>query len=210
MKRLLLAMTCLATLTVTAQASPLKQDTISVINLNSAQTQAQRIADKLMLDDKTTAKFIPIYEDYRKELKEIGKKNGNNKQPEQMTDAQINEQIKANFERQQKQLDIQKKYYKKFSTILTPKQVYELFQKGRAGRLYPFPNIPPRVRIYDSDWFDTPEGKKAEKSLKRAQKIMESKEVQEGLKQAAEAGRIINRNLPRYFKYDSQESDSEE
>lgn len=209
MKKYILALTLLATCAGGIQAATDTNDTISVTKWTPPLTPAQRIADQLMLDDKTTAKFIPLYEAYQKELKEAGKKENKRIRPQQMTDAQINEQIKEDFEQQQKRLDIQKKYYKKFSNVLTPKQTYELLHRNKYERLYPFPGIPPKIRFYGSEWPNTPEAKKAQKSLKRMQKIMGSKEVQDSLQEAKEAGRIINKNIPRHFKYNSKDTNSE-
>lgn len=134
------------------QAAPAVRDSVKVLRMKSV-SPARRMADKLMLDDKTAGKFVTLYEDYLKELKAAADKGkGKKNAPEDMTDAQITEQIKRNFDVQQKKLDIRKKYFKKFSAILTPKQTYELFRKnGRPDvRIYPFPGIKPKIRVYGS------------------------------------------------------------
>lgn len=135
------------------QAAPAVRDSVKVVRMKFV-SPARRMADKLMLDDKTAGKFVTLYEDYLKELKEAADKGKDKKiAPEDMTDAQITKQIERNFDVQQKKLDIRKKYFKKFSGILTPKQTYELFQRNRRPdvKFYPFPGIKPKIETYGFD-----------------------------------------------------------
>lgn len=66
---------------------------------------------------------------------------------------------------QQKRLDIQKKYYKKFSGILTPKQTYKLLHIGRNNHFSPTPTI----RMFGPEWFNTPEGRKIRRAIQQKQ-----------------------------------------
>lgn len=167
-------MLCIGCTAVGAQASIIEGDSVRVFRMAQG-SSARRMADKLMLDDRTSEKFMTLYESYLKELKDAGDRNAEaGTKPEAMTDAQISKQIEQGFEVQQKKLDIRKKYYKKFSSILTPKQTYELFHKTNMNRrIYPFPGMRPKVRMYIK-------GKNARKQLDSP----------------GDVGRIIRDNIP--------------
>ena len=88
--------------------------------------RVQRMQKKLMLDDATVAKFAPIYKEYLQEkfaARPVCKKCDN------PTDAQIKENIGKRIDAQQKALDIEKKYYKKLSSVLSGRQLQQIFCK---------------------------------------------------------------------------------
>ncbi len=124
--------------------------------------KAQMVAKKLMIDDATKAKFIPMYISFENDLYNAlpaeakqkmkarrearkdsadkiaaegsrpahrmhsqptcGKMGGLPENFEGKTDAEVKEMIENHFTAQQNRLDVTKKYYKKFSGILTVKQ----------------------------------------------------------------------------------------
>lgn len=123
--------------------------------------QVNRMANQLMLDESTTAKFAPVYKKYLEEMGALrpepkGGKSGNGNQadggslhkgkgapgmgrghhgaPEmkQMTDAQVEEALKARWEKMRKTADIQEKYYKEFSKFLTAKQIQKIMESGHG------------------------------------------------------------------------------
>lgn len=103
-----------------------------------AEMQAKHIARQLALDDATSQKFIETYSSYQKEvwaLRPQGK--GIHKKKAEMTDAEVEQAIKDQFDHSQKVLTLRQDYYKKFSKFLTPKQIqrfYEL-EKQSMNRL---------------------------------------------------------------------------
>lgn len=161
-----MAALCFSLASIDAQAvTVIKADSVKVIRMAKV-SPSRRMADKLMLDDKTSAKFMTLYEAYRSELRDAGDRQpGRKRKPENMTDEEISKQMEQDFETQQKKLDIRKKYYKKFSAILTPRQTYELFHKDNVNiRMYPFPGRKPDIRIYRSGLKGI-DGKNKEKTI---------------------------------------------
>ena len=100
---------------------------------------AKRKADKLMLDDAAMTKFMPLYQEYLEALKENRGTKESRQNKALLTDEEMDKMMQDRFERQQKNLDIQKKYYDKFKKILNMRQVRMLYQNGpvagqRAGK----------------------------------------------------------------------------
>ena len=98
-----------------------------------AQTQARLICEQLALDNETSSKFSNEYCNYIKELLAIGPKVGK-KQRTAMTDAQAEAQTKQDFERSQKILDLRQKYYKRYSTFLTQRQIQRVYEIEKQMR----------------------------------------------------------------------------
>ena len=107
--------------------------------------RTQRMAKELMLDDVTTAKFTTLYDEYVKELQacmperpemknddEAVKDNDKAKAPKELTDNEIEKAINTRFANERKRIDIQENYYKKFSKILTQKQVLKVMMQERG------------------------------------------------------------------------------
>ena len=98
-----------------------------------AQTQARHICNELALDEEKSTKFCNEYCNYMKELWAIGPKVGK-KQRTDMTDAQAEAQTKKDFERSQKILDLRQKYYKRYSTFLTQRQIQRVYEIEKQMR----------------------------------------------------------------------------
>ena len=98
-----------------------------------AQTQARHICNELALDEEKSTKFCNEYCNYMKELWAIGPKVGK-KQRTDMTDAQAETQNKQDFERSQKILDLRQKYYKRYSTFLTQRQIQRVYEIEKQMR----------------------------------------------------------------------------
>ena len=109
-----------------------------------AERTANRIAGELMLDDNGAAKFKSIYTDYQKELAEVNKKYMPEKPKKQeeakperkeRTDKDIEDGIKNQFAHRRAILDVEEKYYTKFKSVLTPRQIERVYRSsGRGGR----------------------------------------------------------------------------
>ena len=85
---------------------------------------ANYIANQLALDDATTHKFVDTYCDFQKELWAIGPRMKQNRKGA-TTDAH------DRFERSQKILALREKYYKRYSTFLTQKQIQRVYELER-------------------------------------------------------------------------------
>lgn len=114
-----------------------------------SEMKAKRIADDLVLDDKTAEKFKTTYMDYMKEMHQLWQKDfpmngGKDKEGDKMkkkkdlSDAEVEKMIEDRFEQSRKMLDIREKYYKEFKKFLTPKQIQKMYDKemGDAGRFH--------------------------------------------------------------------------
>lgn len=98
-----------------------------------AQTQARHICNELALDEEKSNKFCTEYCNYMKELWAIGPRT-TKKQRAEMTDAQAEAQTKMDFERSQKILDLRQKYYKRYSTFLTQRQIQRVYEIEKQMR----------------------------------------------------------------------------
>lgn len=98
--------------------------------------QTQQIAKSLMLDDATTRKFVPVYQNYLKDLHavaagrpvKVGKEGCKN-----MTDEEIMKMIEYRFDMSQKILDLRKKYFGEFKKLLTPRQIMKVYGAERRS-----------------------------------------------------------------------------
>lgn len=95
-----------------------------------AKMQAQRIAQSLSLDDKTKQKFVETFCKCRKEMAATRGERPHKKKAE-MTDAEADKAVKADFLQSRKLLEIREKYYKAYSKFLTPKQILRVYDLER-------------------------------------------------------------------------------
>lgn len=92
--------------------------------------RTKQIQDRLMLDDKTAAKFAPLYKEYLEAVKECMKTAWKERKKGERTDEEILKEMEERIDRQQKMLDIRKKYFNSFKKILTPRQLEKVFTPG--------------------------------------------------------------------------------
>lgn len=95
------------------------------------QIKCKRMVKELMLDDATSAKFIPLYKQYLKELKACKPHDKDMKNAEKkgtLTNATAEKLIKEQFTQTRKKVDIQEKYYGEFHKFLTPQQILKLYR----------------------------------------------------------------------------------
>lgn len=122
MKKIFLILTAaLFVCTASLSAQEKKQKLTPEQRLDMVVAKMQK---KLMLDDATAAEFAPIYKEY---LQAISKCRPNCTRGKDITDEQIKENISKRIDAQQKALDVQEKYYKKLSYILTGRQLQQIF-----------------------------------------------------------------------------------
>lgn len=129
-KTILVALTLLMSV-LTLQAQVSGKQRISREQL--AETQAQYIAKDLAFDDATTAKFVATYCEYQKELWAIGPRP-KKAQNETLSEKQAEAQMQQQFSRSQRILDLREKYYKKYSTFLSQRQIQRVYEIERGMR----------------------------------------------------------------------------
>lgn len=112
--------------------------------------QANKIANSLGLDDKTTDKFIDVYKKYMAEQNEVRKEysfgfkmkvnpenrkdvTGIKMKKQVPTDADVDKMMRDRFKQSRKMLDIREKYYDEFRKFLTPKQVQKVYDQGQIS-----------------------------------------------------------------------------
>ena len=101
-----------------------------------SQQVATRMAQRLELDADKTTKFVPIYVDYRKELKQVWEKYAKPfppkgkpaAQPQRPSDKELEQMTANRFARSRATIDVEEAYYKRFLTVLTQQQ-YEKMQQ---------------------------------------------------------------------------------
>lgn len=139
MKRILLmtvAILLMAGSTLMAQTKPgnkpprLTEEQVS-------QQLALRMACCLRLGEEKTAKFTPIYVEYRSELKQVWEKFSTHpkvekpargEKPRQLSEDELKQMNMNRFARSRATIDVEEKYYKRFLTVLTQQQ-YDTMQK---------------------------------------------------------------------------------
>ena len=97
-----------------------------------AEKQARHIAHELALDDATTKKYVDTYKACQQEVWALGPKAKTKKKAD-MTEAESEQAIKADFEHSEKILKIREKYYKEYSKFLTQKQIKRAFEIERKS-----------------------------------------------------------------------------
>ena len=101
-----------------------------------SQQVATRMAQRLELDADKTTKFVPIYVDYRKELKQVWEKYAKPfppkgkpaAKPQRPSDKELEQMTANRFARSRATIDVEEAYYKRFLTVLTQQQ-YEKMQQ---------------------------------------------------------------------------------
>lgn len=94
-----------------------------------AEISARHMADELLLSDKDAADFIPVYAAYKMDVKAISAKYRIERKPSsEKTDAEIDAEIRSNFQKSQEILNNRIAYYEKFTKILSPRQIREMYK----------------------------------------------------------------------------------
>lgn len=137
---MIVALMCLSTaFTLNANAQNKRNEFRIKMNPEKMDSlQTKRMVNELLLNDVTTAKFIPIYTNYLSEIRNLripANKDFNKrgKQINEKSDAEIQKMIEDHFVKSQKTLDIRIKYYKEFKRFLSPKQIAKMYQLERPN-----------------------------------------------------------------------------
>ncbi len=139
-----LAIACMAIMPSMAQNNKVEKKQLTPEE--RFERKANALSDKMMLDDATKAKFVPMYQEYLKELKEVCPNKEVAKKPcSELTEKEISERMEKCFDAKQKRLDIEKKYYKKFKTILNARQLQQVFCKNGKGKRAACGKFAPRM-----------------------------------------------------------------
>lgn len=108
--------------------------------------RAEDLSRRMLLDDAAKAKFLPLYQEYMNELKNVVPAPETDKKPvSELTDKEIEARIEQGFDIRQKRLDLEKKYYKKFKGILNARQLQMVF--GHSNRFVVPANFRPDMRV---------------------------------------------------------------
>lgn len=91
----------------------------------------KRMSDKLLLDDSDAKKFEEIYMEYLEAKAACRPECTKGKE---LTDDQIEANLKAKFEAREKALEVDKKYYKKLSKVLNARQLNVIFGKKACDK----------------------------------------------------------------------------
>ena len=92
-----------------------------------AETQARHIARQVPLNDKKTARFIPVYCRKQQEIWALAPQRRRQRQQGNGND-EAQADIEARFSRSEKVLAIRKKYYKEYRRFLTPKEIERVYE----------------------------------------------------------------------------------
>ncbi len=99
--------------------------------VNFEEMQLKQVLGALMLDDKTAAKFTPIYRKYQEDMKACQMPLP--KKCQDMTDNEIAKSIEEQFAHSRKMLDVKEKYYKEFKEVLNIRQIQKIYRLERLN-----------------------------------------------------------------------------
>lgn len=122
--------------TLTAQAQD--KDDLAAKQKEMNERRAQQLVKQLKLDDATADWFKPLYAEYQEKLhatRRGDRPTADAKEKKQeLTDEQILEQIRQNFDNEEKAIALKRTYFQEFSAKLTARQLQKVFQDngGRA------------------------------------------------------------------------------
>ena len=95
----------------------------------NAKIEAQKVAyitNRLDLNAEESALFWPVYNQFQKDRKAINRKYKSKQRIENMTDAELEEQMISNFKKDQELLDLKKAYFKKLKKVLSIRKIATL------------------------------------------------------------------------------------
>ena len=95
------------------------------------------ITDRLHLSPRQSSNFIPLYNEYEKEVRStrmyfMGKYKGTH--PDDVDDATSRKYIDDNLDYQQSVIDLKRKYNDRFLSIISPQQLADLYIAEREFR----------------------------------------------------------------------------
>ncbi|MFI3268207.1 MAG: hypothetical protein R3Y51_05770 [Rikenellaceae bacterium] len=102
-------------------------------NTGLQQMQLQVLVKQLQLNDSQRTEFSKIYNEYSEELKSLRPehKQNENRRGEAPTDEQIETQILESFDITEKTTALKRKYFPRFKTVLSLRQILEMYNVER-------------------------------------------------------------------------------
>ena len=95
----------------------------------NAKIEAQKVAyitNRLDLSAEESAEFWPVYNQFQKDRKAITRKYKSKQRIENMSDAELEEQMISNFKKDQELLDLKKTYFEKLKKVLSIRKIATL------------------------------------------------------------------------------------
>ena len=92
------------------------------------------ITQKLNLTSEEAQVFWPVHNELENKLHELREANrpDKKKDPEAMTDAEVEEMVMQRFEFKQKELNLEKEYHEKYKQVLPTKKVAALYKAEQS------------------------------------------------------------------------------
>ena len=101
------------------------------------QIQAQKVAfmtQRMGLTPEEAQQFWPLYNQYAENLKLIRQNFRAIKSEEDATDDQIEKTILANFEKEQKEIDLKKEYFQKLKKVINIRKIQKMYHSENDFR----------------------------------------------------------------------------
>ena len=111
-------------------SNPQKTERMKQKRHDLALAQAKLLASEMKLSETDSVKLVSTFMDYQSEIWAL-KPPRKAKKGAVRTDSDIDKEMQTRFEHAQKMLDLQKKYYKKYTKFLTPSQTEQVFEMER-------------------------------------------------------------------------------
>jgi len=95
------------------------------------------MADRLQLSEEQSGKFIPVYKDYERELRDIRQpfiKKYNVRNGDDADDLTARQYVEDDLDYQQQVIELKRKYNDRFLKVLTPRQLSDMYIAEREFR----------------------------------------------------------------------------
>lgn len=137
MKRLIFVLCAFLALGVSAnaQSDDKKKSKEKVERSEQVQRRAEKMAERMKLDDATRAWFTPIFVEYSDTLRgamRLSSTKSEGKKEKSLSDEEVLQQIENLLHSEELQLQIKRAYLPKFKEKLTPKQLLLIFKRPAA------------------------------------------------------------------------------
>lgn len=97
--------------------------------------QIELLAKQMELDEALHDEFATLYKEYsQKERSTRGKQKGLNRKAESLSEEELETQILESFDTAQSSIEIRREYYKRFRSILSPKQILKMYNTEKRIR----------------------------------------------------------------------------
>ena len=132
MKRNIMTLLCLLLFVgiMPAQQTDKWKNNMSAKRPNFEAMQLKQALDVLNLDEQTAAKFTKVFKKYQADMRACHVPVVR-KRTEDMTDAEIEQEIENQFKQGHKLIHVKEKYYKEFKKILTMKHIRKIYRLER-------------------------------------------------------------------------------